>query len=56
MIKLGFLKKYLSVEKLELIVIYPIQYENRLIQVRHKYLPWIAKGKKNAGTRSPNLA
>lgn len=42
MIKLSFLKKY--------------QYENRLTQVRRKYLPWIAKGKKNAGTRFPNLA
>lgn len=56
MIKPSFLKKYLWLEKLELTAIYPIQYENRLTQVRRKYLPWIAKGKKNAGTRSPNLA
>lgn len=56
MIKISFLKKYLWVNKLELTGIYPIQYENRLTQVRRKYLPWIAKEKKNARTRSPNLA
>lgn len=55
MTKLSFLKKYLWLEKLELISIYPIQYKNRLTQVKRKYLPWIAEEKKNARSRSPNL-